>query len=59
MSDFIEMVQRGGARVHKKRDGYLYVEMDGTCRFLTWREGIIWRWHLLLAALGIKSGPRP
>ena len=30
-------------RIHKKADGYLLIERNGRCRFLTFTEYLLWR----------------
>ena len=30
-------------RIHKKRDGYLMVNLFGSARYLTFMEGMLWR----------------
>ncbi len=34
-------------RHHKKRDGILRIEANGTARFLTFRETVAWYWRAL------------
>lgn len=30
-------------RIHRKHDGYLLIQTDGRCRYLTFVEAILWR----------------